>query len=268
MCSGGADTVTGGGGQTPEAGSLACVLLWAPFVPTPPSRFVGRGPSAPRPRFPPARASPPALGLLPCRACPSLSPSALPCTGTMHESFRAGFRLGLRLPVIRPSRMLHDTLPFLPAGTAVASLPSPQPALSPVTVLLPPSSSSRLPLRRPSGVVFVLFLGGGRPGGGGRGGGGFPVVPSPGVCTLRAQRKHVAWHMSVGGGSAPFRWPFPTRPPRLLRFPRGPGRPARGPSPLPPDCLCSVGGGGGGGVALWFPPAHPRSSCPCRWRQA
>ena len=39
VCSGGADTVTGGGGQTPEVGSLACVSR-GPFSSRPPFRCV------------------------------------------------------------------------------------------------------------------------------------------------------------------------------------------------------------------------------------
>ena len=109
-----------GGVQTPEAGPLACVpcghlssrpiyiYIWGCWLPC---CCVGCGISAPRPRFFPSRASPPAPGLLPCPACPSLSPSALPRTGTMHDSFRAGFRLGLRMPSFRLPCMLHDTLP-------------------------------------------------------------------------------------------------------------------------------------------------------------
>ena len=42
VCSGGADTVTGGGGQTPEVGSLACVPR-GPLSPRPPFRCVACG---------------------------------------------------------------------------------------------------------------------------------------------------------------------------------------------------------------------------------
>ena len=49
-------------------------------------------------------------GLLPCPSRPSLSPYARPRTGTMHDSCRAGFRLGLRIPAFRPPCLLHVTL--------------------------------------------------------------------------------------------------------------------------------------------------------------
>ena len=100
VCSGGADTVTGGGGgKPPRPGPLPASPVGTFNPDPPPPHFVGRCCSALRPRVPPARASPLALGPLLCFARPWLAPCAHPCTGTMHDSFGVGLWLGSRAPL-------------------------------------------------------------------------------------------------------------------------------------------------------------------------
>ena len=143
--------------------------------------------------------------LLQCPAWPSLSPSARPRTGTMHDSCRAGFRLGLRVPAFRPPCLLHITL----AGPVFAPVPRLPLRLYLATAPLLPLSPSRKPLRRPRGAVLVHhFLGDGGRGGGGAGG-GRSCSPFLRACTLRAPCPHVAWHLSAGGALLPLLCSFP-----------------------------------------------------------
>ena len=97
VCSGGADTVTGEAPKPPRLGPSPASLVRS-FRRVPPLPLCWPRPFRSLPSFfPPSRASFSAPELLPCPACPSLSPSALPRTGTMHDSCRSWLRLGLRV---------------------------------------------------------------------------------------------------------------------------------------------------------------------------
>ena len=103
VCSGGADTVTGGGPKLLGLGPLLASPL-GPFRPAPPPSVV----LAPVPPlstlgFPPSRAPfcPPRPP--PCPASPLPSPSALPRSGILFVSFWAGFKLPGAPTACRPS---------------------------------------------------------------------------------------------------------------------------------------------------------------------
>ena len=92
-----------GGPQTPGVGSLASVFF-GPLSPRPPpSAVLALAPPLSTLGFPPSRAPFCSRRLLACPACPLLSPSTLPRSGTLFVSFSAGFRLPGAPTACRPS---------------------------------------------------------------------------------------------------------------------------------------------------------------------
>ena len=99
-----------GGPQTPEAGALASVPCGPLSSRPPPPAVLAPAPPLSTLVFPPSRAPFCSLGRLPCPACPPLSPSALPRTGTLLVSVWAGFRLGSLVPAFCTHRLPPVTL--------------------------------------------------------------------------------------------------------------------------------------------------------------
>ena len=218
VCSGGADTVTGGGPQTPEAGPLASVLC---------------GPLSPRP--PPFRR----VGPCPPAFYPWVSPFPrsfmlfqAPAVSCMPPAFS-----------LRPSPLWHFACHF-PGRVQAAFNPHHLPPESPSGPVFAPVSPP--PLLPPLFSVPSLPS---SPSCGGGGGGARVVVPS-GVCTLRAQCKHVAWHLSAGGGATPFLFALPFLAAPLATVP----------------LILALWGGGG--LCCVAPFGALRALCPRLWRQA
>ena len=164
----------GGGGQTPEAGPLACVPCGHLSSRPPPPAVLASALPLPALVSPPSRASFSAQGLLPCPACPSFSPSALPRTGTMPAVAGPGSGWGrAHLRLARPACCRSRSL-----ARAVFARVSPPPPLRrrvlhfcPLAALTPVSAAPAAASWR---RVCSPFFGGG--GAGGRGGMGGAFV--------------------------------------------------------------------------------------------
>ena len=160
--------------------------------------------------------------LLVPRSLPLLFPAQAQCTTVARPGS------GWGCACLRFARPACCTTPCPPARwhcvrLRVSSPLRPVPRHRPPAALVPfPAAPAAASRRRVCSLCF-FWGGGGAEGEGGGGGGGFRVVPSPGVCTLRARCELVAWHLSARGGPAPFPWLFLSWLPRLPQFPRGTG---------------------------------------------